>query len=165
MLKSEKVSKCFVQDCLKIFLSVFTCLKMHWSPKNDQFLVEKSKTLHKYCLAATGTVFSPKVILEAQVKNIIFWKISCSGIFCNWIALNINLKSEWGFSNTKIFRKLKSRGLDRVRNENLLPQTILVSSKNQQQTNRARMIKIDTIEYNLRKIFSIRVWRLKTQIL
>ena len=28
----------------KIFLLVFTSLKMHWNFKNDQFLAEKSKT-------------------------------------------------------------------------------------------------------------------------
>ena len=110
VLKSGKVSKCFVQDCLKIFHSVFTCLKMHWNPKNDQFLVEKSKILHKYCPAATGTAFSHKFILDTQVVNNIFWKISYSGTICNWVALNINLKNEWDFSNTKIFRKCKIKG-------------------------------------------------------
>ena len=30
VLKREKVYKCFVHHCLKIFLLVFTCLKMHW---------------------------------------------------------------------------------------------------------------------------------------
>ena len=42
MLKCEKVSKCFVQDCLKMFLLVFTPLKIHRNSKNDQFLVEKN---------------------------------------------------------------------------------------------------------------------------
>ena len=39
------------------------------------------------------------------------------------------------------------------------------SIKKKQQNNCARMIKIDKIEYNLSKILSVRVWRLKTQIL
>ena len=43
VLKSEKVYKFFVQDCLKNFLLVFICLKMSWNPKNYQFSVEKSK--------------------------------------------------------------------------------------------------------------------------
>ena len=83
----------------KIFLSVFTCLKMHWNPKNDQVFVEKIKSPLKYCLAATGTAFSPKFILDAKVQNSIFLKISYSGVFCNWVALNVNLKSEWDISN------------------------------------------------------------------
>ena len=95
MLKSGKGSTCFVQDCLKIFLSVFTSLEMHLNLKNDHFLVEKVKSLHKYWPAATGIVFSPKFILEAKGQNSIFGKISSSGIFCHCVALNINLKSEW----------------------------------------------------------------------
>ena len=45
MLKAEKVYKCFLQDCLKTFLLVFTSLKMHWNSKNEQFLVKKVKLL------------------------------------------------------------------------------------------------------------------------
>ena len=43
VLKSEKVYKCSVQHCLKIFLSVFTSFKMSWKPKYDQFLLGKRK--------------------------------------------------------------------------------------------------------------------------
>ena len=45
VLKAEKVYKCFLQDCLKTFLLVFTSLKMHWNSKNEQFLVKKVKLL------------------------------------------------------------------------------------------------------------------------
>ena len=44
VLKREKVNKCFVQDCLKIFLLVLISLKMHGNSQNDHFPVEKSKT-------------------------------------------------------------------------------------------------------------------------
>ena len=108
VLKSEKVYQCFVQDCLKIFLLVFICLKMHWNPKNDQFLVEKIKSLHRYCPVATETTFSPKFILDAKVPNSKIYHIQV--FFCNWVALNINLKSEWALLNTNIFRKYKIKG-------------------------------------------------------
>ena len=109
VLKSEKVSECFVPDCLKISLSVFTCLIMHWNRRNDQFLVDK-KSFLKPSPAATGTAFSPKFILDAKVQNNAFWKISYSGTFCNWVALNINLKCKWACWNTKIFRKSETKG-------------------------------------------------------
>ena len=44
VLKYEKVYKCLVQDCLKIFHLILTFLKMQLSSKSDQFLAEKSKT-------------------------------------------------------------------------------------------------------------------------
>ena len=44
MLKGEKVYKNLIQDWLKSFLLVFTSLKMRGNLKNDQFLVEESKT-------------------------------------------------------------------------------------------------------------------------
>ena len=43
-LKWGKVYKYFAQGCLKVFILGFTSLKMHWNYKNDEFLVEKSKT-------------------------------------------------------------------------------------------------------------------------
>ena len=43
VLKSEKVSKYFIQDCLQISFLVFIFLKMPWNPKNNKFLEEKSK--------------------------------------------------------------------------------------------------------------------------
>ena len=67
MLKSEKVSKDFVQNRLKIFFLVFTSLNIPWNPKNDKFLEEKSKIIHKSCPTATGKEFSPKFILDANV--------------------------------------------------------------------------------------------------
>ena len=109
VLKSEKVYKFFVQNCLKNFLLVFICLKMSWNPKNYQFLVEKSKSLHKYCPVATGTALSPKFRLDTKLQNSVFWKISYSDFFCNWVALNINLKSKWDFSNSKSTKNVKSR--------------------------------------------------------
>ena len=33
----------FTQTVLKVFLLVFTSLKMHWNPKNDQVLGGKNK--------------------------------------------------------------------------------------------------------------------------
>ena len=59
----------------------------------------KIKSLRKYCPAATGTAFSPKFILDAEVQNSVFWNIANSG------CVKINLKSDWACSNTKIFRK------------------------------------------------------------
>ena len=36
------------------------------------------------------------------MQNSAFWNISYLGLCCNWVALNINLKSDWVFWNTKI---------------------------------------------------------------
>ena len=44
VLDRGKLYKSFVQDCLKIFLLVFTSLKMQENSKTDQFLIEKSKS-------------------------------------------------------------------------------------------------------------------------
>ena len=54
VVKREKVYKCFVQDCLKVFLLVFTFLKMHRNSKNYQFLLEMRKPFYKYCPVAVG---------------------------------------------------------------------------------------------------------------
>ena len=43
-LKCEKVYKDFFHDCLKIFLSVLTSLKIRGNFGNDQFFVEGSKS-------------------------------------------------------------------------------------------------------------------------
>ena len=40
----SEIYNSFLQDRLKIFLFVFTCLKMHRNPRNGQFLVEKINT-------------------------------------------------------------------------------------------------------------------------
>ena len=71
------------------------------------FLKKKVRSVHGYCPVATGTAFSTKFILDAKMKNSVFWKISCADTFSNWVALNINLKSEWDFSNIRNFRKCK----------------------------------------------------------
>ena len=42
---------------------------MHLNSKNDQFLVEKVKNLHKYCPAAIGAAFSPKFLLDTKAQN------------------------------------------------------------------------------------------------
>ena len=47
VLKREKVSKNSVQDFLKIFVLVFTTLKMHRNSKNYQFFSRKSKSFFK----------------------------------------------------------------------------------------------------------------------
>ena len=103
--KKWNVSKYFVQDCLKIYLLVFSSLKMHWNSKNDQFLVKKVEPLQIYCPTAIGTAFHPKFVFDAKVHNSAFWNISYLGLCCNWIALSINLKNKWVFRNTKISRK------------------------------------------------------------
>ena len=107
MLKSEKVSKYFVQDCLKYSFLVFTSLKRPWNPKNDQLLEGKRKISSGILLCCNRTAFSLKFLLDAKVQNSAFRKISHSGIFCNWVASNINLKSQCDFPNTKIFAKCK----------------------------------------------------------
>ena len=75
------------------------------------FQQKKVKPLHKYCPAAAGTAFSRKFILDAKVQDSIFSKISYSGLFCNCVNLNINLKSEWVFSITKNLQKMYSQGI------------------------------------------------------
>ena len=63
--------------------------------------------MYKYCPAVTGIAFGLEFIVEEEAKTSDFWKISYSGIFSNWVALKINLKNEWNFSNTNVFRKHK----------------------------------------------------------
>ena len=75
----------------------------------------KVKSFLKYCPAVTGAAYSPKFILDAKVQNSVFRKISYSG------TLNLNEL----FQILKSSENVKSRGLDRVRNENLFPQTTL----------------------------------------
>ena len=104
---NEKVCKCFVQDCLKIFLLVFTRLKIHWKPKNDQFLVIKVKSLHQYCPTGTQTASGLEFIVDAKAQNSVFWKISYSAIFNHWVTWKHNLKRKWAFSDTTIFREHK----------------------------------------------------------
>ena len=78
VLKPENVCKYFVQDCLKIFLLVFTSLKMLKNTNNDQFLVQKSKALNKYYPATIGMIFIPKFVLDAKMQRSCFLQIlSC----------------------------------------------------------------------------------------
>ena len=78
MLKPKNVCKYFVQDCLKIFLLVFTSLKMLKNTNNDQFLVQKSKALNKYYPATIGMIFIPKFVLDAKMQRSCFLQIlSC----------------------------------------------------------------------------------------
>ena len=95
------------RDSIKTISLVFTSLRMPWNPDNHRFFKEKIKYLHNYCPAATGTTSTPKFIFDAKVKNRVFWKVSYLGVFWNWFALNINLKSEWDFLKIKSFRKYK----------------------------------------------------------
>ena len=67
MLKPEKVYTYFVEDCLEIFFLVFTFLKIHGNSKNDQYLVEQVKHLHKHCPALIGAPSSTKFRLDAKV--------------------------------------------------------------------------------------------------
>ena len=60
--------------------------------KNDQFLVEKSKSP-----AAIGTTFSPKFAVDAEVQNSSFLNTSYLNLCCNYVAVNINLQSECVF--------------------------------------------------------------------
>ena len=107
------------------------------------FLSTKVKSLYKYCAAATGTAFSPKFILDAKVQNSVFWKISYSGIFCNWVALNINLKSEWDFSNIKNFRKCK------IKESGLSYKWNFVSSDNLGQKVGDKLTKLSKIGFSM----------------
>ena len=65
--KHEKVYKQFVQHFLKICFFVSTSLEMHGKSKYDQFLIEKSKTLHKYCPSPIATTFTTKFELDVKV--------------------------------------------------------------------------------------------------
>ena len=69
VLKREKVYEYFVHNCQKIFMLVFTSLKMRWNSKNYHLLVEKVKPHHKYCPGALGTCFSTELLLDAKVQN------------------------------------------------------------------------------------------------
>ena len=95
MLKREKVYKCFVQDCLKIFLLVFTSLKMHGDSKKQQCLIEKSKTSYEYCSATVRMAFRIIFILDSTLKcKIVFLKYIKLGFCCNSIATNIKTELE-----------------------------------------------------------------------
>ena len=71
-LESEKVWKCFVQDCLKIFLIVFICLEMLWNPKNDQFLVEKKSLFINTALLLLEQRLVPNSYLTLKFKIVFF---------------------------------------------------------------------------------------------
>ena len=71
MLKPGKVYTYFVEDCLEIFFLVFTFLKMHGNSKNDQYLVEQVKHLHKHCPALIGAPSSTKFRLTLKCEIVI----------------------------------------------------------------------------------------------
>ena len=108
MLKIEQICECFN------FVMIFNSLKMHWNFKNDQFLVEKSKTFHKYCTVQLEQRLVSNLYLTQTVQNITFWNISYLGLCCNWMSLNIKLKSQWVFWNSKIVRKCKIKGSEPI---------------------------------------------------
>ena len=122
MKKSPNISSKIVWKICLYILLIWKCLE---TLKLISFYKEKVNYLHKYCPPAPGKAFSPKLILGTKVKNSVFWKILYWGIFCNWVALNINLKSEWVFSNTNSCWKGKikwsgtSQHLSSVSSDNL----------------------------------------------
>ena len=80
------------------------------------FRGKKVKPLHKYCvLLRLKRCLVPNLYLTLNCEIVFFERYHIRVFFCNWVALHINLKSEWAFSNTKIFRKYKSRGLEEIK--------------------------------------------------
>ena len=65
-VKHEKVRKYFV---LKIFLLLFTALKMHWNSKKWSVFSEENNVLYKYSFAAIWSVCSTKLVLDTKVQN------------------------------------------------------------------------------------------------
>ena len=57
------------QTAQKLSLFFLLLIKHKQTSKMIRFHKKKSKTLHKYCLAAIGRSFSSKFVLEGQVKN------------------------------------------------------------------------------------------------
>ena len=60
-----------------------------------------------FCLWSREFMPKSKKVYKYFFQDSVLWKISNSGIFWNWVALNINLKREWEFANTKLSRKCK----------------------------------------------------------
>ena len=104
----KKLEYRFLVINTKIDNTTFPYQTAMWKKKEEK-RKKKVKSLHRYCPVATGTALSPTFILDAKVKNSIFWKISYSRTFSNWVALHMNLKNEWDFSNIKNFRKCKMK--------------------------------------------------------
>ena len=52
----------------------------------------------------------PNLYLTLKSKKSSFWNILFLILWFNYVALNINLKSEWVFWNSKISRKRKIKG-------------------------------------------------------
>ena len=57
------------QTAQKLSLLFLLLIKHKQTPQMIRFHRTKSKTLHKYCLAAIERSFSSKFVLEGQVKN------------------------------------------------------------------------------------------------
>ena len=60
-----------------------------------------------FCAVSIGTTFSAKFVLDAKVQNSASWNVSIFGICGTSLSLNMSLKSEWIFWNTKIYRNGK----------------------------------------------------------
>lgn len=79
---------------LQIFCSILSenfifSFLLLWNSKNDHLVVEKVKSLSKYCRAAFGKASGTKFLVQAKVQNSGFRKIS-NFIFCgSSVALNM----------------------------------------------------------------------------
>ena len=89
---------------------------MHRTLKKQPAFREKLKALHKYCSDSFRTTVRTEFVLEAQVQNNNSRNISNSGLCSNSRTLNMSLKSEWVFGNTKTYRI--PCGMGRVEDEN-----------------------------------------------
>ena len=105
VLKCEKVYKCFIHDCLKLLLFEITSLKMHWNSKNHRFLAEKKNFFENTVLLQLGQCLVPISFFTLNCKIALSEIYQYLGICFNGDALTTNLKSEWIFWNSKIFRK------------------------------------------------------------
>ena len=114
VLKPENVCKYFVQDCLQIFLLVFTSLKMLKTPIRISFQYKKVKPLNKYYPATIGMIFSAKFVFDAKIQRRCFLKYTKYAV-----SLNISFRSKLIFSNTKMYKMYIPRGLGRVKNNNM----------------------------------------------
>ena len=75
VLKSEKVPKCFVQDCLKNFLSVFTCQKKEKKKKKENLFINTA-------LLQLDQRLAPNSYLTLKCKTVFFEKYHIQVFFC-----------------------------------------------------------------------------------
>ena len=125
MLKSEKVYKCFAQDCLKIFLLGLTSLKMHWNPRNDQYLVDKSKFFSEVFPCCNWMRLVRNSYLTLKCKIVLCERYHIQAFFATELSQKSIWRANWHFQILKSLENVKSRGLHRLRNENLFSQAIL----------------------------------------